>query len=40
MPPRKNKPKKTWFRGGISPNFASVSKKFFFYGAVEKSKDF
>ena len=36
MPPRKNKPKKTWFRAGLSPKFASVRQKCLFEGAVAK----
>ena len=40
MPPRKNKPKKTWFRAGLSPKFASVRQKCLFEGAVGKRKSF
>ena len=40
MPPRKNKPKKTWFRAGLSPKFASVRQKCLFEGAVCKFQRF
>ena len=40
MPPRKNKPKKTWFRAGLSPKFASVRQKCLFEGAVAECKAF